>query len=287
MQPDRPRRARRWIARRTSWWTRLFVASVFVLPPFGLDGWADLAVMGGLFGLALVRPRWDRDQAPVAVRPPVRGAWVAMNSPATKVPSHGMRAYAQTYAIDILHPRPPGTRRRPGWGLGLRAPERFSSFGEPVRAVADGVVVTTSSRQRDHRARLTWPSILYLLVAEGFCRELGGARFVLGNHVVVDHGDGVHSAYAHLRRGSLTVAEGDRVEAGHQIGEVGNSGNTTEPHLHVQLMDDATVTGAAGVPFRWEGIEVPGDTDPSIVDEPVPADVPGVPADGQVFFAWA
>ncbi|MBX3287214.1 MAG: M23 family metallopeptidase [Actinobacteria bacterium] len=243
--------------------------------------------MAGLFGLALVRPRWDREQAPVAVRPPVRGRWVAMNSPATKVPSHGLRAYGQTYAIDILHPRPPGARRRPSWGLGLRSPEDFTSFGEPVRAVADGVVVSTASRQRDHLSRLSWFSIVYLLLVEGFCRELGGARFVLGNHVVVDHGDGLHSAYAHLRRGSLTVATGDRVDAGTQLGEVGNSGNTTEPHLHVQLMDDASVTGAAGLPFRWEGIEVADDLDPTITDEPVDHDVPGVPADGQVFFAWA
>ena len=74
---------------------------------------------------------------------------------------------------------------------------------------------------------------------EGTVREISGAGLVLGNHVVVDHGDGVFAAYAHLRQGSPHVADGDRMQAGQPLAEVGNSGNTTEPHLHVQLMDRA------------------------------------------------
>lgn len=278
---------KRAIARWTGWWTRLFVLSVFLLPATGWPWAVRAPITLGLFVLALVRAPWDRDRAPVAVAPPVRGRWVAVNSPATKVPSHGLRAYGQTYAIDILHPNPPGTSARPGWGLGLREPEAFSTFGEPVHAVADGVVVATSSRQRDHRARLTWPSLLYLMTLEGFVREVGGARFVLGNHVIVAQGDGVHCAYAHLRRGSLRVGVGDRVQAGQLLAEVGSSGNTSEPHLHVQLMDDAAITAAAGVPFRWRDIDVqPGDVDPSRSTKPVPTEVePGLPANGQVFTA--
>ncbi|WP_408003879.1 M23 family metallopeptidase [Puerhibacterium puerhi] len=60
-------------------------------------------------------------------------------------------------------------------------------------------------------------------------REVGGVRFVLGSHVVVDHGDGVWAVYAHLRRGSVRVAPGDVVAAGQQLGEVGSSGNTSDP----------------------------------------------------------
>ena len=77
--------------------------------------------------------------------------------PATKVPSHGIRAYGQTYAIDILHPRPPDAPAKIGWGLGMRRPERFPTFGAPVLAVADGVVVRVSDWQRDHRSRDSWP----------------------------------------------------------------------------------------------------------------------------------
>jgi murein DD-endopeptidase MepM/ murein hydrolase activator NlpD len=203
------------------------------------------------------------------------------------VPSHGIRAYGQTYAIDILHPRPPDAPAKLGWGVGMRRPEQFPTFGSPVLAVADGEVVRVSGRQRDHRSRESWWAIAYMMTVEGAVREIGGAGLVLGNHVVVDHGDGVYAAYAHLRRGSPLVGEGDRVQAGQQIAEVGNSGNTTEPHLHVQLMDRPVVTAAAGVPFRWRDIEiVPDEVDASYSRGPVSTAIePGLPANGQVFVA--
>lgn len=138
----------------------------------------------------------------------------------------------------------------------MRPPAAFSSFGQPVLAVADGVVVRASDRQRDHRSRESWASLAYLFVVEGFFREVAGPPFILGNHLVVDHGDGSYSTYAHLRRGSLRVSAGDEVHTGQQLAEVGNSGNTTEPHLHLQVMDDPRVTAAAGVPFRWSDVEI-------------------------------
>src|SRR3546814_21165157 len=94
------------------------------------------------------------------------------------------------------------------------------------------------------------------MFVEGLFREMGGPRFILGNHVIVDHGDGTYVAYAHLRRGSLLVGVGDRVQAGQPLGEVGNSGNSSEPHLHVQLTDSPHVTDAAGVPFTWSDTEI-------------------------------
>ncbi len=67
--------------------------------------------------------------------------------------------------------------------------------------------------------------------------ELLGPGRILGNHVVLDLGDEVYAALAHLRRGSVRVRPGDRVAAGQQLAACGNSGNSTEPHLHFQLMD--------------------------------------------------
>jgi murein DD-endopeptidase MepM/ murein hydrolase activator NlpD len=58
-----------------------------------------------------------------------------------------------------------------------------------------------------------------------------------GNMVVIDHGAGEYSFFAHLRRGSVRVRAGQRVAAGEPIGECGNSGRTTAPHLHYHLMD--------------------------------------------------
>lgn len=63
---------------------------------------------------------------------------------------------------------------------------------------------------------------------------------------------------AHLERNSVTVRPGDRVEAGVQIARCGNSGNSSEPHLHFQIMDRPWPTFAAGLPFRFtDGTEPP------------------------------
>lgn len=217
--------------------------------------WTASAVFAvGLVSLYLPAAALGAGQrTPVEVRPPVRGRWVAVNSPADRVPSHGMHAYGQTYAIDLVyHPdqdRPwAGTVRRP---LASR-PEAFPGFGQPVLAPADGVVLRVRDHQRDHWSRNSWPALIYL-VAEGVVREALGPGRILGNHIVLDLGDGVYAAFAHLRRGSARVERGQRVTAGQQLAECGNSGNSTEPHVHFQLMDHPRVLLAGGVPFRFGG----------------------------------
>lgn len=277
---------KRLIAHGQTWWIRAFVVAVLVLV-FVDNPWWMIAIPLVLFALSLVRAPWDRERAPVEVDVPVRGRWVALNGPGTKVPSHGMIAYGQAFAIDILHPSGATEPKKFGWRLASRRADTYPSFASPVFAAADGTVVAAQNRQRDHRDRGSWPALIYLFVVEAFIRELGGAPFILGNHVIIEHGDGVFSAYAHLRRGSVRVRPGEHVMAGDHIGDVGNSGNTTEPHLHFQLMDDRHLTGAAGVPFRWRGVEIrSGDTDVTYATGPVSEELkPGLPADGQVFTA--
>ena len=55
-----------------------------------------------------------------------------------------------------------------------------------------------------------------------------------GNLVAIDHGDGIETRYGHLSR--IDVRAGDLVEAGHQIGLVGSTGNSTGPHLHYEVL---------------------------------------------------
>ncbi|MGH3910561.1 MAG: M23 family metallopeptidase, partial [Pseudonocardiaceae bacterium] len=61
---------------------------------------------------------------------------------------------------------------------------------------------------------------------------------------------------AHLQRGSARVAAGAVVRAGQHIADCGNSGNSTEPHLHLQLMDHPRVAVAAGLPVEFDGFDV-------------------------------
>jgi murein DD-endopeptidase MepM/ murein hydrolase activator NlpD len=237
----------------------------------GGPGWTGLAGLVLLVaGLALYFRGGTVRRPPVEVGAPVAGRWLAVNSPADKVPSHGLHAYGQTYAIDLVYEPVEGSRPEFGQGPPFRPPEDFPAFGQSVLAPADGVVVRAHGRERDHKSRSSWPSLLYLF-AEGSLRELTGPSRVLGNHVVLGLGGGVYVVLAHLRRGSLRVAKGQRVGAGEQVADCGNSGNSTEPHLHFQLQDHRSVLFAAGLPFRLARFEVDG------------APETGVPANGRPF----
>ncbi|MFI8888731.1 M23 family metallopeptidase [Streptomyces paradoxus] len=235
---------------------------------FGLSAgpwWWNFAPVVLAYAVVLLMNRWGGTpgtpraaREPVEVAPPVTGRWSALNSPADRIPSHGVHSYGQTFAIDILAEPEPGARPPFRWLWPLaRRPQDFPAYGAPVLAVADATVVRARDRRRDHLSRTSLPGLLYLMLPEGMVREIAGVGHILGNHVVLDLGDGTFAAYAHLQRGSLTVREGDRVQAGQPIARCGNSGNSSEPHLHFQLMDGPDPDAARGVPFTWQGIGVP------------------------------
>ncbi|MEU6047767.1 M23 family metallopeptidase [Streptomyces griseus] len=210
---------------------------------------------------------------PVEVGPPVTGRWTALNSPADKVPSHGTHVYGQTYAIDIVADPEAGEGEPPArpafrwlWPL-FRRNRAFPAFGAPLLAVADATVVRASDGRRDHLSRTSLPALLYLMLIEGNVRSIIGVHRIIGNHVVLDLGDSTYAVYAHLQRGSLRVRPGDRVRAGQRLGRVGNSGNTTEPHLHFHLMDGPDPDSARGVPFTWRGVGVPANGETFTVEE--------------------
>src|SRR5690606_38035412 len=60
----------------------------------------------------------------------------------------------------------------------------------------------------------------------------------VGNFVVVDHHDGTYGTYWHLLAGSVPVAVGDAVVTGQVLGRVGNTGNSSAPHLHFDVRVD-------------------------------------------------
>ncbi|RPK61780.1 Glycyl-glycine endopeptidase ALE-1 precursor [Streptomyces sp. ADI96-02] len=269
------------VALRLSWAVLIaLMISEFVTDLPG-PGWATTLLPAGVVFVLMTTantlqtraaaPRGE-PRAPVETEVPVTGRWIALNSPADRVPSHGTHVYGQTYAIDLVaepeqpeqpeQPEPEGGRG-PGrppfralWPV-VRRNRDFPAFGAPLLAAADATVVRASDGRRDHLSRTSLPALGYLLLVEGNVRSVLGARRVLGNHVVLDLGDGVHAVYAHLRRGSLLVRAGDTVRAGQPIGRCGNSGNSTEPHLHFHLMDGPDPDAARGIPFTWKGIGVP------------------------------
>ncbi|RCS71146.1 M23 family peptidase [Brachybacterium alimentarium] len=230
--------------------------------------------------LTFVAPRWLSVPEARVVGSPVRGRWMGINSPASAVPSHGVRAYGQAYAIDLVHD-PLDVPRPEFGGPAMRAAEEYPAFGRPVHAMLDGTVVRVSDRHRDHRARSNRWGVAWMML-ESVIREIGGPGFVVGNHVTIRGDDGVCAMVAHLQRGSVLVQVGERVRAGEQIGSCGNTGNSSEPHVHAQLMDRASCWTGQGLPMAFADVELgappeldiaPGSDDASEVGDASGADV--------------
>lgn len=247
----------------TSTGTLVMVLTVSLGGPLALYLASVAALLTGLAGQwALVRRqaprRGESAPEPVVLPAPFAGRWTALNSPASKVPSH-THALAQTYAIDVVRSGPDAPAEPPFAWLWppLRRPERYPSFGELLTAPADGTVVAAHGRSRDHLTRMSTAGLL-LLVLEGFARSQGASRHLLGNHVILDLGDGRYAVLAHLRHGSLRVGAGEQVAAGQPLGECGNSGNSSHPHLHYQLMDGPDVRTARGLPLAWHHRDATG-----------------------------
>lgn len=118
-------------------------------------------------------------------------------------------------------------------------------FGRELVAPAAGVVV----KARGDRPDQPTPGVndeRYL------APEIGGGD--PGNHVVIDHGDGEFSLIAHMKAGSLAVRRKQRVRQGELIGLLGNSGDSSAPHVHHQLQDGPDWQTANALPCRYANI---------------------------------
>jgi murein DD-endopeptidase MepM/ murein hydrolase activator NlpD len=138
----------------------------------------------------------------------------------------------------------------------------YYAYGEPVFAAAAGRVSAVLDGEREDETLLQRPgesqeAYLARLMQRQSQQLARGARGIAGNHVLIDH-RGEYSLYAHLKPGSVSVKVGDAVSQGQRIGAVGSSGSSTEPHLHFHVCDAADVLECAGIPARFENVEIYG-----------------------------
>lgn len=192
---------------------------------------------------------------------PFHGRWLVQNSPGSRVPSHGTALFGSSHAIDFVPVDADGRSAPFRFSSLLRpeTPERFPGFGRPVLAPVSGIVVAAHDGEPDHDAFRGFPSLGYAVTQQRRAAE--GWPALAGNHVLIALDGGAVIALCHLRRGSIAVAPDQRVAAGDPVGECGNSGNSTEPHLHLQAMDGPDPTRATALSITFpDGLPVNGQT---------------------------
>ncbi len=196
--------------------------------------------------------------APIAVGsevmvlgPPLTGkGWVALNGccgvdgahRATSLPVNGEIHFAQRFAIDWMQLNADG-RFSKGSGKDVKD---YADYGAKVIAVADGTVVETLTNLNDQVVG-TLPDPKTITIEN-----------VDGNHIVLDLGHGRYGFYAHLQKDSVLVKKGDHVKRGQVLALLGNTGNTSAPHLHFHLMDGTSVLGSSGLPYVIDRFSVAG-----------------------------
>ena len=164
----------------------------------------------------------------VVVDPPVRGTWGIYNPP-----GHPRLAF------DLLAEDENRSLYRRGTFLRhltrVVSVENTYAWASPVLAPVDGVVVASHDGEAD-RAKISFVVDLVSLLVRRPKVSAGFGAFG-GNHVMIRRDD-CYVLLCHLRQGSISVACGEAVEAGQRLAEVGNSGSSIQPHLHMQVMSD-------------------------------------------------
>lgn len=220
----------------------------------GTPDMARIIVEGPHGDIAAAETAVSRRQSTVKYRAPIEGRWFVASS--ADAAHHHRWVVSSEYALDIAKMR---EDLHSFTGDGTRLAD-YRTFGEPILAAADGVVVAARADRIDNEGMLRKPGMPYkeyeALVAEAQQAILLSEGFegAAGNFVLIRHDGGEHSLYAHLKHESVVVKAGDVVKGGQMIAKAGSSGNSTEPHLHFQVIDGPDLNSARGLPVSFDGL---------------------------------
>ncbi len=170
---------------------------------------------------------------------PFEGEWTIVNGCFSKEFSHSWDIPTQRYAYDFIMMDENG-KSYIGDSKGV---ESYYCYDKAILAPADGEVVEITNDSEDS-----------LIIGNG--KLFSRAKHIAGNYIVIKHSENEYSTLAHLKKGSMVVKVGDQVLRGQKIAACGNTGNSSEPHLHFQVQDGASFYDSAGLPVRFTGIRL-------------------------------
>ncbi len=186
--------------------------------------------------------------SPVVVASPIKGdLWVAGNAPSNTsahrragIVLNGNVYFAQRYAIDFIKIGSDGKT----YHGDIHKNASYYCYNQPVLAVADGKVVSVTDNVPENVPNSNKLAVPITLKTVG------------GNDVILDIGHGHYALYGHFIPGSIKVHAGEKVKKGQVLARLGNSGNSTEPHLHFQIMDQPSTLAANGLPYAFDSYEL-------------------------------
>ena len=179
---------------------------------------------------------------------PFEGKWTVFNGGIGKELSHSWGIIPQRYAYDFIIMDDNG-KSLEGDNKKLKS---YFCYGKNIISPADGTVVKISNNHKDSRVN----------GKKVYCDTWD----IRGNFIVINHAKNEYSVCAHLIPGSIAVRKGDKVKQGDVIGKCGNSGNTSEPHLHFQLQSGKSFFASVGLPISFVNINAQEKTNYSMAD---------------------
>ncbi|WP_069806081.1 M23 family metallopeptidase [Thermogemmatispora onikobensis] len=226
-----------WILFITMWDTlSLYLQYAWLLALLALllfkQDWLAIALVVGAWLLLEWRVRRNVGQPGLDLASPCpRRLSVGQGGHSRLVNYHGLKAPTQAYALDLAVIDALG-RRTSGFSLFPRPLTAYHSFGQPVLSPIDGIVLNCENRLPDQPIGSTDP------------------QRPLGNYVLMRSAarPEVHLLVAHLQQGSVAVRPGQEVRVGDYLGRIGNSGNTSEPHIHLHA--ERAING------QWQAVPI-------------------------------
>ena len=184
---------------------------------------------------AAVEPAATKQETELSL--PFKGRWLVFWGGDTKELNYHHDVPAQRFAFDLVGVDEKGERHR---GDGTKNEDYFC-FGREILAPADGIVVEAIDGVRDNTPASMNPAC------------------AVGNCVVIQHQAKEVSVLAHFQRGSIVVKMGESVKRGQLLGKCGNSGNSSEPHLHYDLQNSPIHQDALGMKCFFQKVVVTKD----------------------------
>jgi murein DD-endopeptidase MepM/ murein hydrolase activator NlpD len=168
---------------------------------------------------------------------PFDGQWKVFNGGTDKLNSHSWNVISQRYAYDFVISENGNKRFITD---GKKAID-YLAFNKDVVAPNDGIVVAVKNNIKDYRSAGSGKIDIW-------------TTDIRGNFIIIKHDENIYSLSAHLKKNSCLVKKGDIVKRGQNIAKCGNSGHSTEPHIHFQLQDNANWYFSNGLPIMFANI---------------------------------